>query len=142
MRDQSWARPEAMEFIRNHGYNVACLDYPLARRAFREKAVTTGPIAYLRLHGRNYEEWFSKDSGRDDRYNYLYGEEEMEFNLNRLETLREKADRVVAIWNNHYRGQAVVNALECQFRLTGEKVDVPSPLLQSYPRLKTICQEG
>ena len=33
--------------------------------------VVTSSIGYVRLHGRNYEQWFDSDS-RNDRYNYLY----------------------------------------------------------------------
>ena len=35
----------------------------------------TSPVGYVRLHGRNYKEWFEADN-RDDRYNYLYTKSE------------------------------------------------------------------
>ncbi len=138
VRDSSWAEPEALDFLRGLDMNVACVDMPLARRSFREEAVTTGPLAYLRLHGRNYDSWFNSDADRDDRYDYLYGEEEMDSTLDRIESLRQEADRVAVIWNNHYRGQAVVNALECTHALTGQPIDVPPLLQESYPRLADI----
>ena len=142
VRDSSWAAPRALDFLRGLEMNVACVDMPLTRRSFSEKAVTTGPLAYLRLHGRNYQSWFNKDAGRDDRYDYLYDDEEMDSTLDRIESLRGEADRVAVIWNNHYRGQAVVNALECTHSLTGESVDVPGLLRESYPRLGAICGGG
>ena len=39
------------------------------------------------------------------------------------------------ITNNHFRGQAVVNALEIKATLTEEKCPAPAPLFQKYPRL-------
>ena len=40
-------------------------------RPSRPAQQVTSPIGYVRLHGRNYEQWFDSDSG-NDRYNYLY----------------------------------------------------------------------
>ena len=142
VRDSSWAEDDALAFLRAHDLNVACLDMPLAKRSFRAKALSTGPLAYLRLHGRNYDSWFDRDAGRDDRYNYLYGEEEMDFTMERVDALRQEADRVVVIWNNHYGGKAVVNALECINRLTGQDVDVPPLLLKAFPRLEKMSRGG
>jgi len=140
VRDNSWAQPEALEFVRKLGLNIACLDMPLARSSFRERALVTGQVAYLRLHGRNYEAWFSKDAGRDERYDYLYSEDEMDSVVERVQKLQDLAQRVVVIWNNHFKGKAVVNALESIERLLGRRVDVPEPLLEAYPRLREICR--
>jgi len=32
----------------------------------------TSQVGYVRLHGRNYENWFREKAVRDERYNYLY----------------------------------------------------------------------
>jgi len=141
VRDNSWSQPEALEFIKKLGLNVACLDMPLTRASFREKALVTGDTGYLRLHGRNYDAWFSKDAGRDERYDYLYCGDEMDGVVERIEKLRDMAQRVVVIWNNHFRGKAVVNAFESIHRLLGAKVDVPQPLLETYPQLREIARE-
>jgi len=140
VRDASWAKAETLRFIDSLDMNVACLDMPLTRNSFREKAIATGPLAYLRLHGRNYDAWFSKESERDDRYNYLYGDDEMDFTIDRIQRLRDMSDQTVVVWNNHFRGKAVVNALEAANRLFGEPVEVPPLLLKSYPRLSKISR--
>ncbi|HYN14173.1 MAG TPA: hypothetical protein VES66_00115, partial [Terriglobales bacterium] len=36
----------------------------------------TAPIGYVRLHGRNYDQWFEHEAPHD-RYNYLYSEGEL-----------------------------------------------------------------
>jgi hypothetical protein len=39
------------------------------------------------------------------------------------------------ITNNHFRGQAVVNAVEIKAALTEKPVPAPEPLFKVYPRL-------
>jgi len=133
LRDSSWAQPDALAFLREQGLNVVCLDMPLTRRSFREKAVTTGDIGYLRLHGRNYDAWFNKEAERDQRYNYLYSGKEMDFTVHRIEELSAAAEKTVVVWNNHFHGKAAVNALQTLSRLKGAPVDAPEPLQKAYP---------
>ena len=40
---------------------------------------------------------------------------------------------IIAITNNHYRGQAVVNALQLTAWAVGGPVRVPEPLKEVYP---------
>ena len=101
----------------------------------------TGEIGYLRMHGRNYDAWFSKDAGRDEKYDYLYSEDELDSIMERIEKLREGARLVVVIWNNHFRGKAVTNAFQSLHHLLGEKLSVPPVLLKANPGLKNIARE-
>ena len=140
VRDNSWAAPEALEFLGRLGLNVACLDMPWTRQSFRADAVVSGTIGYLRAHGRNYDAWFSKNAGRDEKYDYLYSDKELDSIVERVERLRQAAELVVLIWNNHFQGKAVANALQSVNRLLGTKVDVPPPMLESYPELKQIAR--
>jgi uncharacterized protein YecE (DUF72 family) len=104
----------------------------------KPSAVVTGDAAYVRLHGRNYEAWFRRDAGRDDRYNYLYSDEELEEWVTNIERLVSEVDFVYVFANNHFRGQAAANALQLESKLRGEPVDVPEPLVETYPFLKDI----
>ena len=140
VRHTSWAEPGALAFIESLGYSVACLDMPLSRTSFREDALVTGGLGYLRLHGRNYKAWFSKEADRDEKYNYLYTDEDLDGVLERIRRLREAADSVVVIWNNHYRGKAAVNAFQTLSSLKGERVDVPAPLQAAYPQLREAAK--
>lgn len=95
-----------------------------------------GPL-YLRLHGRNRAAWFAPDAGRDARYDYLYGDAELRewvARLRRAEARLPAAAPVFLITNNHYQGQAVVNALQLQRLWSGEAPPVPASLRQAYPR--------
>jgi hypothetical protein len=52
------------------------------------------------------------------------------------EPSRREAKKVIAATNNHYKGQAAVNAIDLK-RLLGVKENpIPDGLLREYPRLK------
>jgi uncharacterized protein YecE (DUF72 family) len=102
----------------------------------KPSAEVTGPFAYVRLHGRNYAEWYS--GSRDARYNYLYSEEELDKWVPRIEEMGKKAKDVYVIGNNHFRGQAPSNILQLKSKTIREPVSVPEPLLKSFPELKKV----
>ena len=80
----------------------------------------------------------SAHAGRDERYNYLYSEKELAPWVEQIgaAAAEGKAQQMFVIANNHYKGQAVVNALEVKSRLSGKLVPVPGPLLEAYPALE------
>jgi hypothetical protein len=52
-------------------------------------------------------------------------------------------EAIVAITNNHYQGQAAVNALQLKSWMADRRVEVPEPLLEAYPReLTPIAKES
>ena len=139
LRDRSWSVPDALQFIAQLDYNVACLDMPLTGSSFRETAIVTGPIGYLRLHGRNRAAWFSREAGRDEKYDYLYSDEEVEQQLHRVYQMQRRAQTVVVIWNNHFRAKAVVNAVQSIAKLRGCRVKAPPLLVTAYPELEAVA---
>ena len=88
------------------------------------------------MHGRNYENWFKEKAPRDDRYNYLYSLDELDPWVTRIKELEAHTAETYVITNNHFRGQAVVNALEIKAALAEHKVDAPAPLFSKYERLR------
>jgi len=104
---------------------------PLAADCGRE-------AAYFRLHGRNAANWFA-DTGRDARYDYLYGPAELEGIAARVEEAARRVPLLFLVTNNHFRGQAAVNALQLRARLLGRPVPVPPLLLASYPELAAVA---
>ncbi len=96
----------------------------------------TAPL-YVRLHGRNSAAWFAPDAGRDARYDYLYDDAELSGLLARLSAAAARLPAGAAIHviaNNHFRGQAVVNALQLQRLWSGLSPAVPAGLRAAYPR--------
>jgi uncharacterized protein YecE (DUF72 family) len=138
VRHSSWNNPETLaEFTRQ---NVAfCnIDQPVLGQSLAPTEHVTAPIAYVRLHGRNYSEWFDSDN-RNDRYNYLYKERELEGWKDRIENVAEKAQTTYVITNNHFESKAGVNALELQAMISGKRVLAPPTLIQKYPELRKIA---
>ena len=142
LRHKSWEAPEALDYLRALDVTVANLDYPTANNSFDLRASGIGDHAYLRLHGRNAKAWFSKSSDRDQSYNYLYGKEELDDIASRAMEIGQLSKSMTLIANNHYRGKEAANALEIKAMISGERIDVPPPLLHHYPDLKTIATPG
>jgi uncharacterized protein YecE (DUF72 family) len=111
------------------------IDQPVFSKSLRPNSVTTANIGYIRLHGRNYKNWFRDKAPRDERYNYLYSLDELEPWVSRIKSVTSKTRVTYVVTNNHFRGQAVVNALEIKATLEGKRVAAPQPLLKLYPRL-------
>ena len=104
--------------------------------------LVTSAIGYLRLHGRNTTTWFQDDANRDARYDYLYSAPELEEITEVLLHIAAQARDVYLIANNHFRGQAALNALDLRRRLTRAPVNVPPQLLTVYPALGQLLQSA
>lgn len=136
VRHASWDVPEVYEGLHERGVAFCNIDQPLFNNSIAPSQTVTAPVGYVRLHGRNYNDWFREEAGRDDRYDYLYSEEELKPWMDKIDTIRAAAAEVYAITNNHFRGQAVVNALEMERAAGVKSVAIPRRLLEAYPRLE------
>jgi uncharacterized protein YecE (DUF72 family) len=122
LRHVSWL--DALGFLRDQELNFCNIDQPKSSTAITGTRLVTGPVAYVRLHGRNAKAWFSKEAGRDEKYDYLYSREEL-----RLweEAIREmEAEKLFLILNNHFQGKAIANAFMLMKALGMEKVPPPT----------------
>jgi len=136
IRHSSWNNPQIYEWLEEVSVGVCNVDQPLFAKSIKPADLTTSQIGYVRLHGRNYQDWFREKAPRDDRYNYLYSMDELEPWITRIKEIAAKTKESYVITNNHFRGQAVVNALEIKATLAEERVAGPAPLFQKYPELK------
>lgn len=136
VRHSSWNNEHIYEWLEERGVGICNIDQPVFSRSIRPSAMTTSPVGYIRMHGRNYQDWFRDKAGRDERYNYLYTLDELDPWLTRIKQVAKQTRETYVITNNHFRGQAVVNALEIKAALTEEPVPAPDPLFQHYPRLE------
>jgi len=141
VRHAGWDDPAFYGLLEEHGAAFCNIDQPVIGESLGPSAVsTTADLAYVRLHGRNDKNWFREEAGRNDRYDYLYAKDELEGWIARIKELGRKSGQVYIITNNHYRGQAMANALQIRNMITGEKVEVPEPLLEKYPVLREIVR--
>jgi uncharacterized protein YecE (DUF72 family) len=100
-------------------------------KALRGTSHVTAPVGYVRLHGRNYKEWFQADN-RNDRYNYLYKPKELEGWNEKIAYISRETEKTFVVANNHFKGQAGVNALELKSMLSGKRVKAPKTLVERY----------
>lgn len=137
VRHNSWTNEGTLSYFTKRGVAFCNIDQPVMGKAVTPATQVTSPIGYVRLHGRNYDQWFDSDS-RNDRYNYLYTRPELEKWKNRIEVIAEKAQKTFVVTNNHFEGKAAVNALQLKSMLTGGSVAVPSSLRSHYWELSEI----
>jgi uncharacterized protein YecE (DUF72 family) len=143
-RHESWDDPWVLSALREHETAWVNIDEPRLGASLHGTGYVTAPLAYLRLHGRNYKKWFNSKN-RDERYDYLYTPEELKPIARSLKEMAKKVERepsrreikkVIAATNNHYKGQAAVNAIDLKRLLGIKKNPIPDDLAKAYPQLK------
>lgn len=134
-RDASWNDPWVIKDLTARQVAFCNVDQPRLGNSLDGTQFVTAPVAYIRLHGRNYDKWFA-GKNRDERYGFLYTGEQLERVRKRVSVMSQKAQKTYVVANNHPRGLAVVNALELKSMLSGQKVNVPESLLNAYPQLR------
>lgn len=142
VRHASWSDPGVLDFLDALGLGLCNIDQPLFKRSLKPAAVTTSPVGYVRLHGRNYKNWFAESKYYGDRYDYLYTVEELAPWIDRIRAVEETAHDTYVVTNNHYLGKAVVNATEICSLLGGGPVPAPPQLVEHYRELAPFTVAG
>lgn len=135
LRHESWNHPRILQTLEELGVGLCDIDQPIFANSIKPSAEVTSSIGYIRLHGRNYQQWFRKEGNVLERYDYLYSRDELEPWMARIKEVAQKAKQTFVITNNHARGQSLVNAFEILAELEEERVTGPAKLIETYPRL-------
>ncbi len=135
VRRREWEQAAALEWLSGLGAGWCVVDQPRVGTTARATPRVLGQLGYLRLHGRNAANWFREDAGRDARYDYLYAGQEIDDLAHVAREMAEQSAELIVVQNNHFRGQALVNALQLKHRLTGTRPLAPQTLVESYPSL-------
>jgi len=130
VRHSTFQDPGFHALLNEHDVSWVNVDQPLFHDSVKPADTVTGPVAYARLHGRNYEKWFAHAESWE-RYNYLYSAQELEPWVERIERMAKNKDTYV-ITNNHFRGQAILNAGDLKESL-GQDPKLPPQLKEAYP---------
>lgn len=138
VRHSSWNDPATLAAFAQENVGFCNIDQPVLGRSLAPTEHVTGAIGYIRLHGRNYEQWFDSDN-RNDRYNYLYNQRELSGWKERIINVAEKAQATYVITNNHFESKAGVNALELKAMIAGKRVPAPPTLIEKYPELRRFA---
>ena len=139
VRHSSWNQPEVFDWLRAQGVGFCNIDQPVIGRSLAPSEHVTMPVGYVRLHGRNYEQWFTSGEHPEERYNYLYVIEELKQWAERIAKIARSAEVVFVVTNNHYEGKAVANALQLMSILRGPPLPMPENLRTRYPQLEEIA---
>jgi uncharacterized protein YecE (DUF72 family) len=139
VRHDSWDNPETIAGFNRENVGFCNIDQPLLGHSLSPTEHVTSGVGYVRLHGRNYDQWFDSDN-RNDRYNYLYKPAELEKWKEKVEVIARKAETTYVIANNHFQAKAAVNALQLKHLLGGKKVPAPETLVKHYPELREISE--
>ncbi len=97
-RDESWLSNSVYKLIEDYGTAYVIVDEPKLPIDLR----VTADFAYIRWHGHGTRPW----------YNYRYSVNELEKWKPRLENVIDRAESVLGYFNNHFSGNAPLNALQ------------------------------
>jgi uncharacterized protein YecE (DUF72 family) len=140
VRHRTWATRQTSRLLKRLGLGFCNIDQPLIGESLEPSAGATSAVGYVRLHGRNYAEWF-RDAGDDARvlgsgrrYDYLYSAAELEPWAARILKVAAAADvaDVYVVANNHFEGKGPANALMLRSMLERRKVPVPPTLFRTH----------
>jgi uncharacterized protein YecE (DUF72 family) len=135
VRHESWNEPGLFAELAERGVGFVNIDQPLFAHSLAPSARVTSPVGYVRIHGRNYHNWFRQTASAPERYDYLYSARELTPWVERTREIaaHPRVEDVYVVTNNHVRGKGVVNALMLQSMLTGQPVRAPQTLVREYP---------
>lgn len=118
-RNDSWANQEVLGFLGGLGAALCCVDEPRIPGLFPPIVAVTAGFSYLRFHGRNARDWWSKAPGKD-RYDYEYSDSELDEWIPGIHKLEKSAKDTYIYMNNCHMGKAARNARTLKRKLMGD----------------------
>jgi len=115
-RHASWVAEEnqskVMRFLADRRLTFVSVDAPAVEsgQAMPPLSAATGPLGYVRFHGRNREMWHARTLTAADRFDYLYEPAELEEWREPIERLAEETERTWVMFNNCKYDYAPTNA--------------------------------
>ncbi len=142
VRHASWNKPEIYSLLNELGVGFCNIDQPVIGQSLAPSArsIPKSGVGYVRLHGRNYNQWFSSGEHPEERYNYFYSAQELEPWAERIKRVADQTQSTFVITNNHFEGKAVANALQLVNMVRGGPVRAPETLVARYPELQKIVE--
>ncbi len=134
VRHASWNSEEVLADLAERGVGIVNIDQPLYPNSIAPAARATSSVGYVRMHGRNYQDWFRQSADRNQRYDYLYTAAELGPWVERIREIaaRPTIREMYAVTNNHHLGKAPANGGMIEGMLSQRKVRVPPTLYARY----------
>ena len=141
LRHRSWSDDfsSTLSLLNSHDAALTQIDEPKFKVSIRQNQLPNiSGFYYMRLHGRNAEQWWKHDKS-EDRYNYLYSADELKPVSDTADAARRLVKKFYLYFNNHFASKAVVNAVMIKSQL-GEPVPgvYPNEFVERYPETASI----
>ena len=114
-RHKEWIRESVFGGLEKRNAGLVFCDMPQLKHLPDGQAANTpfiGNCAYIRLHGRNANAWYSENGGNNGsaRYCYDYSDEELASFVPVIQDAAVKVKKVHVFFNNHPNGNGAKNA--------------------------------
>lgn len=122
-RHVEWIRESVLSGLEQRGTSLCFCDMPQLKALPDGKTIKApfvGPIAYIRLHGRNADAWYSNEiskkaansnsSNGSSRYTYDYSDSELAEFVPVFQSAEITGKKPVVFFNNHPNGSGARNA--------------------------------
>jgi uncharacterized protein YecE (DUF72 family) len=148
VRHNSWNNEKAVKLFNDHELTFCSIDQPAIGKSLKFNVTISDRRAYLRLHGRNRDEWFKNINNfkakqafdeKNARYDYKYTLGELTEIKLMIEEHFNEIDEIHIIFNNHPGGKAVINALELNALLDKEVYASLKRELNLFPELHKVA---
>ena len=130
-RHREWVRESVFEGLVQRKASIAFCDMPqlksLPNADLDDSLYSSimGPIAYIRLHGRNANTWYAQDpassaerTNPSARYLYDYSDEELAQFVPGISRIKDKGKLIQVYFNNHPNGNGAKNAKKLKDMVT------------------------
>jgi uncharacterized protein YecE (DUF72 family) len=143
LRHRTWSEQpsETAQLLSAYDAALAQIDEPKFKTSIRQTLLpNVKSVYYLRLHGRNAAQWW-KHEASEDRYNYLYSEEELQPFAEAAKAASREVKKAYLYANNHFSAKSVANAAILKAQL-GQELDgeYPVAFVEEYPDLKGMVK--
>jgi uncharacterized protein YecE (DUF72 family) len=124
-RHHSWldgdSERKTLDQLERLGLTYVCVDEPQGfDSSLPPTLAATAPLAVVRFHGHNAENWEKPGITAAERFRYLYSDDELEAWEPKVRGLAEQARETHVVFNNCYRDYGVRNAQQMIGLLTSE----------------------
>ena len=141
LRHRSWSDRIGETLALLNGFQAAWvqIDEPKFKFSIRQNYLpNVDGFYYMRLHGRNVEQWW-RHAKSEDRYDYLYSPDELREFSDTASAARRLVKKLYLYTNNHFSAKSVANAAMIKQQL-GEPLDgeYPQEFLERYPELDGV----
>jgi uncharacterized protein YecE (DUF72 family) len=141
LRHRSWSDDfsSTLALLNSHNAALTQIDEPKFKVSIRQNQLPNiSGFYYMRLHGRNAQQWWKHDKS-EDRYNYLYSDNELKPFADTADAARRLVKKFYLYFNNHFASKAVANAVMIKKKL-GEPITgtYPKAFVEHYPETASI----